>query len=257
MPKILFYDLETSPSLGYTWRKYDQTVMKFERETAIMSVAYKWAGEKTQVKQLCDYPEYHDVNDEDAFWDDRQLSQFLFDLMDEADVVVGHNVKKFDNKIAHTQFFRHSLGVPSPYITIDTLKVARKHFRCMSNKLGDLGEMLGLGGKQQHEGISLWFKCMKGDLRAWERMRRYARRDVVLLEKVYRKLRPYIEGYHVGSLTGDEFCCPVCGSKKLHKRGFSYTQTYTYQRYQCTSCGKWSKSRFSEKRDNPKNRGIN
>jgi len=44
--KILFYDLETSPNIGYTWEKYDQNVISFIKEREILTCAYKFKGDK-------------------------------------------------------------------------------------------------------------------------------------------------------------------------------------------------------------------
>ena len=41
---------------------------------------------------------------------------------------------------------------PSPYKTIDTLKIARKYFGFNSSKLDDLGRVLGAGEKVRHGG---------------------------------------------------------------------------------------------------------
>lgn len=35
MQKILLFDIETSPNLSYTWEKYQQDVIAFEKEREI------------------------------------------------------------------------------------------------------------------------------------------------------------------------------------------------------------------------------
>jgi hypothetical protein len=69
----------------------------------------------------------------------------------------------------------------------------------------------------------------------------------VATEKVYLKLRPYIVGHpNVGNYDdNEERVCPKCGSHKVQQRGFSVTQAGKYARYQCTSCGGWSRSRYT------------
>jgi hypothetical protein len=65
------------------------------------------------------------------------------------------------------------LKPPSPYITIDTLKIASKYFAFPSNKLTDVGTFLKIGKKLQHTGIALWFDCMRPQInkRAWAMMK--------------------------------------------------------------------------------------
>ncbi len=54
--KILVFDIETSPSLGYVWGKYKQYVIEFEQEWNMLCFAYKWLGEKKiHSKALPDY----------------------------------------------------------------------------------------------------------------------------------------------------------------------------------------------------------
>ena len=38
--KILFYDLETSPNVSYTWGKWEQNVIAFKKEWELLSFAY-------------------------------------------------------------------------------------------------------------------------------------------------------------------------------------------------------------------------
>ena len=55
-PRILIYDLESAPNVGYTWRKWDQNVIEFVQEWYILTVAWKWLGEKkVYVEGLPDY----------------------------------------------------------------------------------------------------------------------------------------------------------------------------------------------------------
>ncbi len=80
-------------------------------------------------------------------------------------------------------------------------------------------------------------------------MKEYNTQDVVLLENVYLKLRPYIRNHPNTTLdknTINTALCPSCGSANLHKRGYSYTNVGKYSRLCCQDCGKWSKERFNE-----------
>ena len=74
-------------------------------------------------------------------------------MFDEADVVIAHNGDKFDMRKANARFGHYE--PPMPVQQVDTLKVARKYFKFESNKLGDLGEHLGLGNKEVTGGFAL------------------------------------------------------------------------------------------------------
>ena len=50
----------------------------------------------------------------------------IFATLDEADIVVAHNAKKFDNRVAAARFMYHGFLPPSPFKTVDTPLAARR-----------------------------------------------------------------------------------------------------------------------------------
>lgn len=232
-PRILFFDLETRPLLCYTWGTFQQDVIKVVNDWGIISISYKFLGDKTtKVLALPDFPLYKKEPDNDC-----ELVKKLHELFDEADVVIGHNGDRFDIRKTNARFIQHGLTPPSPYKTIDTLKIARKYFNFTSNRLGELGEYLGLGKKEETGGFKLWEQCMSGDMKAWSLMKKYNRRDVELLEQVYLKFRPWIKNVRLSVF--EEGTCPSCMSKKVQRRGYDSSNSLWYQRYRCNECGAW------------------
>lgn len=237
--KIAYIDIETAPSLGYVWQMWEADVLKIEKEWYIMSFAVKWDNEKTKCYALPDFKKYK-KNPED----DSELVKKLWEVFNEADIIIGQNLDKFDIKKSNARFIKYNLSPPEPYQTIDTLKIARRYFKFDSNKLGSLGEYLGLGKKVDTGGINLWFKCMSGDKEAWRKMKSYNVQDVDLLEKVYKKLLPWYSSHpNMNVLDNKEHSCPSCGNDKLQKRGYGFTRIGKYQRYQCYKCHSWSKGK--------------
>jgi predicted RNA-binding Zn-ribbon protein involved in translation (DUF1610 family) len=232
--KIVFIDLENSPSLGWTWGpKWETSIIEFQQDWHLLSFAYKWVGEKTvHVKGLCDYPGF-----EKNKTDDKRLVADLWKIFDEADVVIAHNADRFDIKKANTRFVTHGFPPPSPYRTVDTLKVARKYFRFDSNKLDDLGQYLGVGRKLKHIGFALWLQCMEGDKKSWAVMKKYNQKDISLLESVYYLLRAWATNHP--NINQGGFACPTCGSVEIQKRGWTYTPLRQKRRFQCQSCAAW------------------
>jgi DNA polymerase elongation subunit (family B) len=232
--KILLLDLETFPNLGYTWGKYEQNVIEIVRPTFLLSFSYKWLGsDHAVVKRLIDYDGYQ--NDPE---NDKSLVIDLWKVLDEADIIVAHNGDSFDIKRANARFITHGLAPPSPAKTVDTLKIARKHFKFESNKLSDLGQALGLGAKLSHTGWALWKRCRDGDVDAWDLMGRYNLQDVLLLEAVYLKLLPWSATHPNVNEPGTE-ACPKCASTKVQRRGVATAKTRTYRRMHCSGCGTW------------------
>lgn len=240
--KTLLFDIETRPNLGYTWEKYETNVLAFEKQWSMISFSYKWLGDpKTYVYALPDFPLYSKDTESD-----KELVKKLWELLDEADIVVAHNGNKFDIKKANSRFIVHGMNPPSPYKTVDTLLLARKYFGFNSNRLNDLGTTLGLGSKTETGGFKLWIGCMSGDSRSWSKMKRYNKNDVILLEKVYLKLRPWQVNHPNVGILHDGETCHACGSTKIQKRGYNYTKQNKYQRYVCTDCGSWSQGKLEK-----------
>lgn len=234
--RVLYLDIENSPNLSYTWGKYEQDVIEFEKEWYVMSFAYKWNEEKTKVRCLADYATYG-LDTED----DGELVREVWELLDQADIVIGHNIDRFDLRKLNTRFLYHNLGLPSSYKTVDTLKIARKMFMLNSNKLDHLAKYLGVGAKVDTGGFGLWLQCMKGDLKAWAMMKKYNAHDVDLTEIVYRELLPYITNHpNLNIFNETTHSCPSCGSNHLQERGYSVTRVGKRKRLHCQSCGSWS-----------------
>lgn len=239
--KVLIYDIETTPNLAYVWGKYQQDVIAYDSEWHMLCFAYKWLGEKNvHVVALPDFKRYtKDPNN------DIDVIKRLHELFNEADVVIAHNGDSFDQKKSNARFITHGLTPPNPYRQIDTLKVARKYFKFNSNKLDDLGEMLQVGKKMKTGGFDLWLGCMKGDPRAWSRMKMYNKQDVILLEKIYHKVLPWIDSHPAVNLMEDNMdMCPKCGGGPLVSRGkYKFAKLTKTERYQCENCGGWSLGR--------------
>lgn len=242
--KILLVDIETAPNLAYTWGHYDQNIIAVERDWFILSFAYQWLGEDTvHVRALPNYKGYKARPS-----DDKALIAELRELLDAADIIVAHNGDSFDIKKINVRILVHNLAPPSPYKTVDTLKVAKKRFKFDSNKLSFLCGVLGIGGKVPTPGFALWKGCMEGDPEAWKLMMEYNAQDVHLLREIYLRLRPWAETHPDVNLYGDrpepdkdKPLCPSCGSDHTQKRGVYTALSRKYQRWNCQGCGRWFK----------------
>ena len=238
-PRILFFDIETAAKKIYAWGDYDVNAIATYQHWHMISFAWKWSGDKeTHVKALPDYRMYKKDKT-----NDKCLIQDLWKLFDEADIIISHNGIKFDLRKSNARFIFHGMKPPSPYQVVDTRDVARKHFRFDSNKLDNLGDYLGIGRKINTGGFDLWLGCERGDKKSWGLMKKYNKMDVILLEKVYLKLRPYMNLHpNLGLLQGNKKACPQCGSLRVHANGTRATRTTLMQRYCCADCGAWSSS---------------
>lgn len=232
-PKILTIDIETFPNLAYVWGLFKQNIYidQVAASHEVCGFAAKW-HDSDEVQWFSNHHDGH-----------RKTVQAARRLLDQADVVVHYNGKSFD--IPHLQREIALAGIPrpSPFKQVDLLETVKKQFRFASNKLDFVVQEFGLGKKVEHEGFPLWVKCMAGDQQAWEDMRDYCKHDVVLEEKLYDHLLPWIDNHPHRGLYVDSAdpMCSRCGSTKLQRRGVSYTALSAFQRYQCQGCGGWSR----------------
>lgn len=232
--KILTIDIENRPNLAYVWGLFDQNIAitQIAEHAETISFAAKWHGKK----KVEFYSVYHHGKEE-------MLAQ-AHRLLSEADVVVGYNSKGFDMKHLNREFVLAGMEPPAPYAQVDLLHVVRRQFKFTSNKLDYVAQALNLGEKTSHSGFQLWLDCMQNNDSAWSLMRKYNKHDVVLTEKLYDKLLPWIHSHpsyalHDGNRND---LCPNCGSENLRREGFAMTNLGRYQRFQCVDCGKWSRS---------------
>lgn len=232
--KILLFDIETSPIISYNWGIWEQNALEVKEEWYILCFAYKWLGQNTvNVVALPDFRGYKKDKKNDF-----ELIKKLHALFEEAEIIIAHNGDQFDIKKSNARFIFHGLEPPHNYKTIDTLKLARRYFKFDSNKLDYLGQYLKLGRKLPHTGKHLWFGCMDGDMKSWELMKRYNKQDIVLLEKVYKKLRGWAKtGVNMNIVFGGLVNCPRCHSEHIKKDGFNYGASSIHQTYKCMVCG--------------------
>ncbi len=236
-PRLIVWDCETSLAKGYFFGKvWETNIVEVIEQSFMLSFSYKVLGEK----QIYTYalPDFSDYKRDKH--SDSQLLKKLHEVLSSADILIHHNGNSFDVPTANTRMLFHDLVPPPPFKTIDTCKEARRVLKLPSNKLDDIGEYFGLGRKLAHTGKHLWLACMNGDLKAFKEMKNYNEQDVVLLEKVYLKLRPFIKHPNINIATRTMGACPKCGSKDLQHRGFAYTRTSESPRLWCKDCGGWS-----------------
>ena len=237
-PAICLYDLEISPVVAYSWGpKYETSLIEITQPSVILSVAWRFLGEeKVNVRALCDYPGYRKGS-----LDDRALVTDLHAIFSASDIVVGHNSRKFDDKVSNQRFLIHGLPPPAPYRSVDTLAVARRHFKTSSFKLDDLATELGLSRKLHHVGFALWKGCMEGDPGSWARMRAYNRQDVEILTQLFLRLRGWATNHPpLTHYTRDPVQCEVCLSYNTQLRGHTVSKAGLKQRLHCTDCGHWT-----------------
>lgn len=174
MTRVLFIDSETYSDVPISHGTY-----KYAERAEVMIVTYAFDDEPVQTLE---FPAHQDVQD----------------LLDEADVIVGHNIGGFDRVV-----FWHALGVEVPLEkTFDTMACALSH--SLPGSLGKLCDVMGITGDDAKDAngkryIQLFCKpqAKRTKLRRatkhthpdeWAGFLNYAGRDITSMRALYRKL---------------------------------------------------------------------
>lgn len=222
-PRILFFDIE---SAGVNALKSD---LGF-----VICFGYKWAGAKKAHVLVIDEAGLRR-------FDDSRLLKQLSILMTQADLVVGHFASVFDRRFINGRLLINRLP-PIPQTKMrDTCMIARSVANFSSNRLKHLAERLHLKN-QKHESKfpDWWFDTMRGDRKALKKMASYCKGDVLALEELYFRLRPFDNAHP--RIQSDRAACPVCGGDITY-RGVAYVGHHFYRRFRCQKCGKWDRER--------------
>lgn len=238
-PRVLIFDIETAPILGYVWRIWDQSLSlgQIKTDWHVLSWSAKWLDDPKVM--------YMDQRSSKNLEDDKKILWEIWKLLDEADIVITQNGISFDVKKLKARFIYHGFQPPSSFKHIDTLKLAKKHFGFTSNKLEYLAKFLKTKTKKltkrKFDGFELWKACLANNTQAWEEMEQYNKQDVLALEQVYYKMIPWDSSINFNLYHDGEHNVCKCGNDKFEKRGFAYTTAGKYQRLRCTKCGAWTR----------------
>lgn len=251
--RILIFDIETLPNLCATWGIHKQfiTMDDIVEERSLISVHWRWFGEDktTNTVSLLD----DKARLKKSVWDDTVVVKKLHELLSEADIIVGHNVKNYDFPMLNGRALFHKLPVlPQPRF-IDTLVIAKSRFRLNSNKLDYLAKILGLKVRKLEMRKKDWMEIIYGhfarDMDLIERKLRkfvtYGSRDVDITTEVFLRLNPHALPQHTPNANvfindGVARCRVVtCGSDDLKLDGTRSTNAGLYQRYRCKCCGSY------------------
>jgi hypothetical protein len=192
LPKVLILDIETKPVKAYIWGTYDQNIplnMVIE-DGSILSWSAKWLGS--------DKIFYSDMRGKEKnLSNDKAMLLPLWKLLNECDIALGQNSDSFDLKKLNARFIEHGLDAPDQYKTIDTVKIARKYFGFLSNKLEHLSKKLNKkhtkSSHKKFSGFDLWDQCMKGNKAAWKEMEHYNKIDVLSTEEIFIHMSKYVK----------------------------------------------------------------
>lgn len=257
-PSVLIYDIEVSPILGWFWGTGTTTIGSHQilRPGKIICLSYRfthwpegkvksirWKGKKRDNRLSIPYS-------------DKELVETFYKVAQEADIIVGHNGDSFDKKWINARLAYYEHPTLQGVLTEDTLKQVKKQFRLPSFKLDFLCKYFNLPGKLSTP-TGLWEKVVfEGHEESLDKMVQYCENDVLILEKLYERIWPYVDHrLNMGVFLDAVEVCPACGGAHRQKRGYMLTTGGRYQRYQCQDCGKFYKDGVNLLKSSSKHRG--
>ena len=228
--KRLFFDIETSPNEGTFWRPGNKVSIPYEnirKERQIICISYKWQGKKVQSLDW-------GINTQD---DKNLLKQFI-KITEEADETVAHNGDQFDIKWVRGRAAYHKIPMQPDILTVDTMKLAKRYLNLNSYRLDYLAQYFGVGGKISTGGLALWHGVMDKDRKAFDKMIRYCNNDVVILEKVFKAIQPYI--LPRTRVSPDRTRCAECNGIMIKQRERMLASGAQKVVLRCEKCGKYN-----------------
>ena len=239
-PRVLILDIERVPAWTKPLPIWDMKALKYkylgpndiQSWSRTFCHAYQWLDDRT-VSSM-------------AEWEEGGRIGFLertAALLNEADVIVGHNMRDFDLPHLLGEFILEDLPAVAEPKVFDTLRVMQRKGNLENNQLDTLAKRFGFSGKTDKYRIDLAMKAVGGDVKAQERIIRYAKGDIRATKKVYLRERPHGR-VNLGVFVDDEqVVCPHCAGTKVQRRGYAVTTLGRYPRFQCQGCGGWSKGK--------------
>lgn len=233
--KILVLDIENAPHNAYVWALWKQNINPGQviKGGYCLSWAAKWVGKKEVM--------FASLQGGHA-----TMIKKIHKLLTEADAVIHYNGTQHDIPILQREFLLKGMAPPAPYKQIDLIKTVRRTFKFPSNSLAYVVKALGLGEKGDSGGFETWEGCMANKPKAWATLEKYNIQDVLITEKLYERIKPWIKGHPNNSVFRGQVCCPTCSGTNLQRRGFAITQSAQYVRLHCQDCGSWSRTGGSQ-----------
>ncbi len=235
-------DIETSPLQAWVWQTGKQFVghkqlVKDHSRYGIICVAYCWNNNKPAQSIDWGYDQQ----------DTGRLIKEFDEIVKEADMVIGKNSDRFDNKMINSaRMFAGLPGMPEWIKYTDDLeKQMRKYLRLPSQSLDYISHQLGLGGKIKME-FQDWINIVErndGGWKSFHKMIKYNKKDVIDTRTLWYHLLEHFEPkFNMATFNDERLCCrhEDCGSINLKRNGTRYQGKTRYQEYRCLDCDRYA-----------------
>ena len=235
--KYLYWDLENSLMEGRFFRVRDENIPphRITKHSHLLSIAWAFNDEEPQSLRMT--PE--DVKT----GNDLALVVKMIEMINESDVIVTYNGKRFDWGVLCTRALAYGLPPIKKVPHIDLFQDT-KAFRFPSRSMQAVSMYLGLDGKIATSGGMLWERCADWWNRteceeALEEMEIYNRQDIVATRDLHYRLQGWGSTVNVGNVVNqltedDALRCVHCGSDKISEMNkMAFTASSSFPLYRC------------------------
>jgi predicted PolB exonuclease-like 3'-5' exonuclease len=235
-------DIETSPLIVMVWELGKQYVSKEQLIT-------DWHIMMFRAKKL-GAPVNSMIKMEARDGDDTALLKKLWEIFNEADVIISQNGKKFDEPKIKARMMIKGFKPYKPFKHHDTFEQnSDKEFT--SHSLDYLTDKFCTKYKKlKHKlfsGLSLWKACLgihvtlKPNPKAWVEMGKYCDYDVLSDEELFLNTRGWSKNSAPVMVFENDITrqCKYCGKYKLKIDGKKHKGLKVFNYMQCLACGKY------------------
>ena len=225
--RVMIYDIETSRVNAKVWWTGKQYVghKNLTSEPKMISVSWKWLGED----------KIHALTWDKDHCDKKMVQDFMVEY-NSADMIVGQNNDRFDNRWLNARAMKHGIHFNTFIKSFDIMKQTKRLFRLPSYSMDYITKFLNVENKQTHEGIKMWDMIQEGtkaqQKEYLQKMVDYNVGDIVSTEAMYVKLRKYMgHKVHFGVLGGlPKWTSPSDGTTDVFLYRTTCTPNGTIQR---------------------------
>lgn len=182
---------------------------------------------------------------------DRDVVRRIAEDVSDADAWVTWYGKYFDVPFLNSRLIFHGLK-PLPNIpNIDGWAIAKYKLKLNSNRLQSVRDFLGLPTDKTKVAGPIWLAAISGDKKAMKYIVDHCWADVEVLEEAYDRIKPLQTTplFNKAVAEGHKGCA-ICGAeaRKLIAHGYGFTNSNRYPRFQCASCGGWTRGKAERTR---------
>jgi uncharacterized protein YprB with RNaseH-like and TPR domain len=126
-------------------------------------------------------------------WNDKHVVCKIRDILNNADMLISWNGRRFDWKFLQTRLMMHGETPLQPALHIDVYYQSRYKLLLASNRLDHVDRFLHGDSEKTSLHGQIWQKAACGDRGSLDYVVEHCEKDVGVLERVFYDLKPFIK----------------------------------------------------------------